>query len=156
MIGESSPVIGGGVGTAAAGGPVRVAVGEGPFRILGEAVRLGDDVLAWVVGGTRAHVGAVAVAALRPSLADPTELSYTPSLITLPGHKEDALALEGVGVLSRMTRHNVVLTVGIHIDSAGGGDIAALISNARAVIKELADQIVRRDRQGGTRHVSPH
>lgn len=135
---------------------IRSSAGTGRLRVWGEAVEVGQDLVAWVAGGTRAHVGAVAVAALRPSLADPNDLSYTPSLITLPGHKEDALALEGAGLLSKTARRTVVLTVGIHIDSATGGEVAALVGNARCVIKDLADQTPRPGRQGEAANVQPH
>ena len=135
---------------------IRASVGQGRLRVWGEAVEVGDDLVAWVAGGTRAHVGAVAVAALRPSLADAGRLSFTPSLITLAGHKEDTLALEGAAVLSKVTQRTVVLTVGIHIDDATGAELAALVQNARDVIKDLADRTPRPARQGSASNVQPH
>jgi hypothetical protein len=55
------------------------------------AVRSGDDVVVVLGGGERPHIGALAVAIPRPSLADPEQTSSTSSVITLLGHKDDEL-----------------------------------------------------------------
>ena len=78
-------------------------------------LRMGADLCLTLSGGEQEHIGAVAVAQPRPSLADPTRTSATASVITLAGHKEDMLAREiALNVASTL---NIVACVacGIHV-----------------------------------------
>lgn len=117
---------------------VSAACGEGRLAVAGTAILLGDDVLVHLTGGTGPHIGAVALAVVRPSLAGEGRISSTPSLLTLPGHKEDALALEGATSLAAATGRNVVLVAGLHVDEATPGDIRTLVAGARQVLERLA------------------
>jgi hypothetical protein len=69
------------------------AKSSGPdHNIRAEALWIGPDLLVYIWGGDAPHIGAVAMAQPRPSLADPKVTSSTASVFTYVGHKEDDLA----------------------------------------------------------------
>ena len=73
--------------------PKIAAKSSGPdHNIRAEALWIGPDLLVYIWGGEAPHIGAVAMAQPRPSLADPAKTSSTASVFTYVGHKEDALA----------------------------------------------------------------
>ncbi|MCF8065869.1 MAG: hypothetical protein K9K36_11540, partial [Desulfarculaceae bacterium] len=69
-----------------------VSTGSGRLDLSAQCHWVGPDLVVLVTGGELPHVGAVAVAAPRPSLADPSITSATASVFTYPSHKEDRLA----------------------------------------------------------------
>ncbi|MFB3813479.1 MAG: proteasome assembly chaperone 4 family protein [Terriglobales bacterium] len=78
---------------------------------------MGNDLCLVITGGTRPHLGAVAVAQVRPSLADAARLSASTSVITLLGHKEDTIARQVAHTLAARLNKNVVVCCGIHVDN---------------------------------------
>jgi hypothetical protein len=58
----------------------------------------------------------VAVAQARPSLQDSSKRSATTSVITLLGHKDDAIARRVAHALAAKLDKNVVVSCGIHVD----------------------------------------
>jgi hypothetical protein len=73
---------------------------EPDYVVEAEAVRIGPDILVYVWGGERPHIGAVAAAQPRPSLADPNRTSATASVLSYVGHKEDGVAKEMAEAIS--------------------------------------------------------
>lgn len=121
--------------------PRTVTAGTGPHQVTATAVGLGEDLLVWLVGGTRHHIGALALTVVRPSRTDANRPSFTPSLLTLPGHKEDRLALEGAQRLTTATGRTVVLLAGLHVDDAVPSDIELLVTNAGLALDGLTDAL---------------
>jgi hypothetical protein len=80
------------------------------------SVAMGNDLCVVIAGGELPHLGAVAVAQARPSLADKTKTSATTSVITLLGHKEDVIASRVAHALAARLKKNVVVCCGIHVD----------------------------------------
>ena len=78
---------------------------------------MGNDCCVVITGGDRPHLGAVALAQARPSLSDPAKTSASTSVLTLLGHKEDALAHRAATRLARDLAANVVVCCGIHVDA---------------------------------------
>ena len=78
-------------------------------------LRMGEDLCLTLTGGEQEHLGAVAVAQSRPSLADPARTSATASVITLPGHKEDMLARELSLKVAATLNVAVCMVCGIHV-----------------------------------------
>ncbi len=110
---------------------------EGAFEVLAQIDQVGDDLLVLLTGG-KAHIGAVAIAQPRPSLHDPGQPSSTGSVITLLGHKEDAVAKTMAEALSGRLGRNVVVVAGIHWDSLTGEDIAAVMELCRKINEKIA------------------
>ena len=117
----------------------------GRYQIHATAMLIGDDLLVAIWGGTQPHIGAVAVALPRPSIADPQIISSTSSVFTLLGHKEDEVVKMVSERLSARLQKNVVVTAGIHWDHLSEEAIEEIVQNCR----ELADEIQARIIQEG-------
>ncbi len=113
------------------------------FVIEAEAVRIGDDVLVYVWGGEIPHIGAVAAAQPRPSLADAADTSATASVLTYLGHKEDEVVKSMSEALSSALNRKVVVTAGIHWDGLEPADIKVI----RGRVEEITGKLVRRLRE---------
>lgn len=103
-----------------------------------EAVLIGGDVLVWIYGGERPHIGAVAAAQPRPSLADPARASATASVLTFLGHKEDAVVKAVSERLASALAANVVVTAGLHWDRLSPAQLEAVMARC----DEIADLLV--------------
>ncbi len=108
----------------------------------------GADLLVLVTGGQRPHLGAVAMAAPRPSLADPGTTSATASVFCYPGHKEDELAKALALRLASDLNVKVTVAAGAHWDGLGPDDIAQVRANALA-LGELLLAALRTERPAG-------
>jgi len=113
----------------------------GRYQIHASAVLIGEDLLVAIWGGTRPHIGAVAVALPRPSLADPQITSATSSVFTLLGHKEDEIVKMVSERLSARLGKNVVVTAGIHWDNLPEEGIEEIVSHCRELADEITTQI---------------
>jgi len=114
----------------------RLEGGAGRLRLTAEAVRIGPDLLVSLWGGQQPHIGAVAAAAPRPSLADPARTSATASVLTYPGHKEDGVAKAAAERLAAGLETRVVVTAGMHWEGLRPEEIAR--------VEELAADLVAR------------
>ncbi len=112
--------------TTAAGRPLRL-----------RALRLGADWCLLLTGGDAEHLGASALAAPRPSLADPGKISATASVLALPGHKEDLPARELSLKAAAALDAAVCVCCGIHLDKAGPEEIEAVLVAARGLVEEF-------------------
>ncbi|MGA7876985.1 MAG: hypothetical protein WCA08_15105 [Desulfoferrobacter sp.] len=118
-------------------------VEQGGFRIEAHLQRLGKDYLVSVWGGA-AHIGAVAMAQSRPSLADPNRLSASASVFCYVGHKEDDLAKQASERLAAALDAKVVVAAGIHWDDLDPRGIDQIVKNVNALI----DRIIQRQKAG--------
>ena len=94
-----------------------------------------------VGGGTRPHIGSVAVAISHASLKDPNKLTASASVIAVPGHKEDQLAREAALKLSRMLKTTVAVSVGLHVDNATPQEIELLVNNFNQLVDQVATEL---------------
>lgn len=118
--------------------------GEGErYPIHATAMLIGDDLLVAIWGGTKPHIGAVAVALPRPSLADPQITSSTSSVFTLLGHKEDEIVKMVSEHLSARLGKNVVVTAGIHWDNLPAEAIEEIVHNCKELADEVHARIIR-------------
>jgi hypothetical protein len=99
-----------------------------------------EGVQVYVGGGTRVHIGSVAVSQPRESLKGDGTLSCTTSVLNLLGHKDDSLAVPLAEQLCRHINQAVVVTAGVHIDDANPDEIERLLANCRG----LGERILRR------------
>ena len=120
---------------------------NGKLSIKALVQEIGEDLLVSMWGGTRPHIGAVAMAVPRPSLADPRRFSATSSNFTFTGHKEDLLVKEVSEVLAASLRKNVVVTAGIHWDALTAKDLIAVQKLARQLAHKICAGIVRPAKQ---------
>ncbi|MEW5914478.1 MAG: hypothetical protein AB1814_18125 [Thermodesulfobacteriota bacterium] len=117
-----------------------VEIDRGGYALAAEARWVGADLLVCIWGGEAPHIGAVAMATPRPSLADPQATSATASVFTYVGHKEDRLAQEAAEALAAALNCRAVVTAGCHWDSLD----AQGISQVKQISRELVDQLRQR------------
>ena len=116
-------------------------VGEGRHRLWGTAVLSHAGIGVNLLGGTRPHIGAVAVAIPRASHARAGRRSATTSVLALVGHKDDELARPLATVLARELGVTVVVTAGVHVARAQPSDIAAILRNVRGVASAIREAV---------------
>jgi hypothetical protein len=117
-----------------------VEISKGRFKIHGLVQEVGQDILVSIWGGTRPHIGAVAMAIPRPSLKNPKKWSATSSNFTFIGHKEDALVKKISEKLAAHLRRNVVVTAGIHWDGITSNETKAI----QNLTQKLSDLILKK------------
>lgn len=120
-----------------------VIVQKGRFSVQASVQKLGQDLLVSVWGGTRPHIGAVAMATPRPSLQDPSKWSATSSNFSFIGHKEDTVVKMISERLAACLRTNVVVTAGIHWDGLTTRQIKAI----ECLTERLPGEILRKLRR---------
>ena len=96
--------------------------------------RMGDDLCLTLSGGEREHIGAVAVAQPRQSLADPARTSATASVIALLGHKEDMLARELALKVAGDLNVAACVVCGVHIDHPTPAMLDEVLAASRGLI----------------------
>lgn len=125
-------------------GSLSVSTGSGRLDISARAFWVGPDLVVLITGGDLPHVGAVAMAAPRPSLADPARTSSTASVFTYPSHKEDRLAQAIAELLSARLETRVVVTAGCHWDGLEPEGITQVSANGRLLGELLLEALTRR------------
>jgi hypothetical protein len=116
---------------------------EPDYVVEAEAVRIGPDILVYVWGGERPHIGAVAAAQPRPSLADPNRTSATASVLSYVGHKEDGVAKEMAEAISARFNTNAVVTAGIHWDDLPVDGIQIVVERCREITGKVIEALAR-------------
>ena len=131
-----------------AGGKKRIRLSrtQGPFRIEAEALLIGEDLVVSIWGGTRPHVGAVALAIPRPSLHDKKVTSATSSVFTRLGHKEDEIVKRFSEQVSAGVNRVVVVTAGIHWDGISPHGVETVRSLCDDVARRLIEMVSERKR----------
>lgn len=99
---------------------------------------LGEDILAFVQGGDKPHIGCTVQSVPRPSLTGNGTISVTSSILNLTGHKDEALCRRLAEKLCRETGRVVVCTGGFHIDNMKPEQIDEVVK----ALDGLADEIV--------------
>jgi hypothetical protein len=120
---------------------ISVRTPEPDYVVEAEAVRIGPDILVYVWGGERPHIGAVAAAQHRPSLADPSKTSATASILSYVGHKEDGVTKEMAEAISARCKTNVVVTAGIHWDDLPSNGIQIIVDRCQRVTEMVIDAL---------------
>lgn len=104
---------------------------------------VGNDLLVCLWGGTQPHIGAVALALPRPSIADPAVTSSTSSVLTLLGHKEDVVAKAVSERLSARLNRNVVVCAGMHWDHLDLRSIDGIMEDCLRLADSIAAVVER-------------
>lgn len=120
-----------------------ICISEASGRIKVEltCIPMGKDLCVVICGGDFPHLGAMAVAQARASLADPTRVSSSASVITLIGHKEDALAKDVADKVCIQLNKNVVTCCGIHLDNVSDDEIKLVSGLVEKLIQDLITRL---------------
>lgn len=111
--------------------------GSSPYRIQAQVIFVGSDLLVALSGGSKPHIGSVAVALPRPSLRDRKQMSSTSSVYNFLGHKDYVVAQRVAEHLSSKLNTNVVVVAGIHIDAISEKGIAKVVENCDKLAKKI-------------------
>ena len=122
---------------------IRLTRISGPIALTLNCVHMGKDLCVALSGGSRPHIGAVAVGQPYPSHQDPARTSATTSLITLLGHKEDRLARNLADLLARTLDATACVACGIHLDDLSAQDLAAIEAMVEALSKDLLTALAK-------------
>jgi len=109
-------------------------------KIKAEARIIGRDIVVIISGGDQPHIGSVAIAIPRPSMADPSRMSATCSCFNFIGHKDDCIAKTVAEKIAIAAKQNTVVTAGIHIDDIQDSEIKDIVLAAES----LAEQLIRK------------
>jgi hypothetical protein len=109
---------------------------RGGFEVYAQVICMGDDLLVILSGGT-IHIGAIAMAQPRPSLADPKKISATSSVFTYVGHKEDILIKSISEELSIQLNRKTVVVAGIHWDKLALSEIKIITGICSRLTKSI-------------------
>ena len=101
------------------------------IEIILEVKKLGEDYLLTLTGG-KEHVGAVAV-----GMFDEKSGRASSSVLTLPGHREEQLALDSAKRVSKATGKTSVVVAGIHVDNISLEEIKEIISTAEEMVENF-------------------
>ena len=113
--------------------------GSLPYKVRAEVRLVGSDLLVILYGGSKPHIGSVAVAHPRPSLKDKKQVSSTSSIYNFLGHKDGIVAQKVSEMLSAALNRNVVVVAGIHIERITQKGIEKILENC----DKLADKIYK-------------
>lgn len=103
----------------------------GRAELILDAKKIGDDCLLTLTGGEE-HAGAVAV-----GLFDEKTQRSSSSVICLPGHRDEQIALQGARQVSKTTRNTSVFIVGIHIEDITPEEIKDIVSVSGEMVKSF-------------------
>lgn len=104
------------------------------------AVKMGEDFNISILGGDKPHIGAVALAIPRSSLANSEEVSATASLLTVIGHKEDEVVLPVAKKIAKSLNSIVVVSCGIHKDDITISEIKMVMK----LVNEAVDEFIEK------------
>lgn len=119
----------------------RFSCGEAPYTLEAEVRLLGSDLLVILSGGTKPHIGSIAVALPRPSLANEKIVSSTSSVYNFVGHKDHVIAQRIAEKLSSRLDRHVVAVAGFHIDEISEEGIARVIENCDGLAQEIYKEV---------------
>lgn len=114
-----------------------VMVPQSTYRVEAVCITCGNDLVVVIGGGSRYHLGAVALSLCMPSIKDAQKLTNSTYQIPVPGHKEEALVREGSLLLSRELKKNVVMTAGLHEDALNKEGIERYIECFNGLVEKI-------------------
>jgi len=111
----------------------------GKHNIILKAVTIGKDLLVTIYGGDEHHIGGVAIAhSAKSHYRNATTVSV--NTFTFPGHKDYVVANSAAETICSSMGVPVVVTVGIHIDSATREEIDEVVKTVDAMVEDLIAQ----------------
>ena len=96
---------------------------------------IGDDILVTLTGGN-AHIGAVSVGHF-----DHSGGHASSSVITLPSHRDDEIALKAARNISSYLHRNCTFIVGINFKDITTEEIEEIIDRSDRLTEELIDSL---------------
>lgn len=119
----------------------RVCTRGEAFNVEARCLWAGPDLIVIVTGGPAPHVGAVAAASPRPSLADPEATSSDASVLCFTGHKEDQVARDIAKTLASRLGVRVVVCAGMHWEGIDPDNLSQVLSNVASLPRLIFEEL---------------
>jgi hypothetical protein len=101
--------------------------GKGKYQVWLQRHRIGDDLVFFLGGGERSHVGGVVIA----------EPEKKVKAIRLTGHYDDIVLKPIAEAASKKYKVKVVAVGGVHVDNATKEEIDLLVENCKKLVKKV-------------------
>ena len=111
--------------------------GRSPYRVKAEVGCIGSDILVALYGGSKPHIGSVAVALPRKSLQHKSVMSATSSVYNFLGHKDGVVAQRLSEMLAAKLNRKVVVVAGIHIEGITSKGIEEVVKNCDEITTKI-------------------
>lgn len=108
--------------------------GKGRHRVWAEAISAGEDLVIFIGGGERPHVGSLSLASA----------GGAPLSASIPGHKDYLVSSRAARRVEQETGRTCVVVAGLHVEGASESDIELLLDNAEKCLGLLMPKIRRR------------
>lgn len=104
-----------------------ITSGRGKYKVWLQRHTIGDDLVFFLGGGERAHVGGLAIA----------EPGKKVKSIRLTGHYDDIVLKPLAEAACKKYKQKVVAVGGVHVDNATREEIALLVENCKKLVKKI-------------------
>ena len=104
-----------------------------------ESKEIGDDLLVWLYGGEKGHIGSCILSIPRPSLDREDEVSCTSSVLNVVGNKDEEVGREAAEIISKKKKKKVMLVCGIHYDDLTDSDIKEIRNICRRLVQKFLE-----------------
>jgi len=101
--------------------------GEGKYKVWLEEKKIGDDIIYFLGGGEKSHIGGVVI-------CEPGKKAQE---IRLEGHFDDVVLKPIAEAACKKYKTKVVAVGGVHVDNATEEEIDLLVKNCNALAKRI-------------------
>lgn len=109
-----------------------VEFGEGRHKVWLDLISAGDDLVVYIGGGDKPHLGAMSI------YTD----SGSPFTLSLIKHKDYLISHKAAKIIFKETGRKTVVIVGIHIENASKEDIDRLVKNAEECVQIFVKKMI--------------
>jgi len=114
-----------------------LSAGTGIYAVNASLQLLGADVLIAVWGGTRPHIGSLAVSTSRPAHDLEKNRSSNVLQFSFPGHRDEIVARRVSERIACALQRTVAVSAGIHVPDITPAGIEAVLENTDALIEKI-------------------
>lgn len=104
-----------------------ITTGKGKYKVWLQRHDIGDDIVFFLGGGQRSHVGGVVIA----------EPGKKIKAVRLTGHYDDAVLTPIAEAACRKYKTKVIAVGGVHVDNATKEEIDLLVENCKKLVKKV-------------------
>ena len=105
--------------------------GEGKYKVWADVIPAGEDLVVFIGGGERPHIGSVSI----------SEKGGEAFSFSVPEHKDYIVSSEAVRRIAEATGRRCLVVVGIHVQGASKRDIQKLLVHSNKCIDTLLEKI---------------
>lgn len=104
---------------------------EGKYRIWADVIYAGDDLVVYLGGGDKPHIGSASI----------SEKGGNPFTISIPGHEDYIVSEEAAKRIARATGHRCMVIVGIHVNDASKSEIKTIMENSAKCVNIILKKV---------------